>query len=62
LPWFVLFCIPAVLTTPPERQLSGGKGGYNISCSDIRYFQLTISVNTLPRWSYILAPQILGLA
>ncbi len=46
----------------PHPQLSGGKGGYNISCSDIRYFQLRISVNTLPHCSCILDPQILGLA
>ncbi len=51
-----LFCFaPQQSQPPPPTQW--GKGGYNISCSDIRYFQLRISVNTLPHCSYILAPK-----
>jgi hypothetical protein len=53
--FFVLFCSPAVSTPTPNSV--GGREGYNISCSDIRYFHLRISVNTLPHCSYILAPE-----
>jgi hypothetical protein len=53
---FVLFCSPAFSTPrPPPPNSVGGRGGYKISYSDIRYFQLRISVNTLPYCSYILA-------
>jgi hypothetical protein len=41
----------------PHPQLSMGKGGYNISCSDISYFEWKISVNTLHHCNYILAPK-----
>jgi hypothetical protein len=57
---FVLFCSPAVSTTTPNSM--GERGGYNISCRDIRHFQLRISANTLPHCNYILVLKILGLA
>jgi hypothetical protein len=58
------FCCSVLLPSSlhPSPPTQGGKvGGYNISCSDIRYFQLRYSVNTLPHFSYILAPTF-GLA
>ncbi len=46
----------------PHPQLSMGKGGYNIFCSDISYFEWKISVNTLHTSLQLYSgPQILGL-
>jgi hypothetical protein len=50
------FCFAPQQSPPPTPNSVGGRGGYNISCSDIRYFQLRISVNTFPHCSYILVP------
>ncbi len=52
-----LFCFAPQQSLPPTPNSVGGRWGYNISCSDIRYFQLRISVNTFPHCSYILAPK-----
>jgi hypothetical protein len=47
-----LFCFAPQQSPPPTPNSVGGRWGYDITCSDIRYFQLRISVNTLPHCSY----------